>query len=243
MATVISKHAVTIELVIGYVLLAVCATTTWSLLLFSASYLVEVSVLYSIFVSILVKFMPDECRTSGMGWANRITILRAILSISVCASVFHWESLSASGYWWLISMTILAMTMDALDGWVARHTHTESSFGARLDMEIDAFLLLSLSLLVFLSGKVAFWIVFLGLIRYCFVICGEIWPFLQKELPVSWRRKIVCVIQGIALVICLVPLTSESLAWRIGASSLGLLLSSFWIDIRWLYKTGVLRGI
>ena len=138
-------------------------------------------------------------------------------------------------------MAIAALSMDALDGWVARYTRTESSFGARLDMEVDAFLLLSLSLLVFLSGKVAFWIVFLGLIRYCFVICGLIWPFLEKDLPMSWRRKVVCVIQGIALVFCLAPATSDSLAVAIGGSSFGLLMISFWIDIRWLYSTGFPR--
>jgi phosphatidylglycerophosphate synthase len=241
MANVIFKYAVTIELVIGYVLLAVCATTTWSLLVFSASYLLEVSVLYSIFALILVKFIPDKLWLYGMGWANRITIVRAILSITVFATVFHWESVSIMGYWWTISVAIAALSMDALDGWVARYTRTESSFGARLDMEVDAFLLLSLSLLVFLSGKVGFWIVFLGLIRYCFVICGLIWPFLEKDLPMSWRRKVVCVIQGIALVFCLAPATSDSLAVAIGGSSLGLLMISFWIDIRWLYSTGFPR--
>ena len=241
MANVISKYAVTIELVIGYVLLAVCATTTWSLLVFSASYLLEVSVLYSIFALILVKFIPDKLWIDGMGWANRITIVRAILSITVFAMVFHWESVSIMGYWWIISVAIAALSMDALDGWVARYTRTESSFGARLDMEVDAFLLLSMSLLVFLSGKVEFWIVFLGLIRYCFVICGRIWPFLEKDLPLSWRRKVVCVIQGIALVICLAPVTSDSLAVAIGACSLGFLMVSFWIDISWLYSTGFPR--
>ena len=42
----------------------------------------------------------------------------------------------------LIGLAIPALALDAVDGWVARRTHTESELGARFDMEVDAFLLL-----------------------------------------------------------------------------------------------------
>lgn len=235
MATVISKRVVTLELIVGYSLLAVGSITTWFLLALSASYLLQVSILYSIFGLILIKVWPDECQESGIGWANRITVLRAILSIIICATIFHVGSLEAGGYWWVVILSVIALSLDGLDGWLARYTQTESSFGAKLDMEVDAFLLLALSVLVFVSGKVTFWIVFIGLMRYCFVACGEVWPFLKNQLPMSWRRKGVCAIQGIGLVICLVPVSSRSFAYNIAMLSLGSLMYSFCADTRWLY--------
>ncbi len=45
----------------------------------------------------------------------------------------------------LIWLSIPALALDAVDGWIARRTHTVSELGARFDMEVDAFLLLVLS--------------------------------------------------------------------------------------------------
>ena len=39
----------------------------------------------------------------------------------------------------------MALLLDAVDGGVARRTGTVSGFGARFDMEVDAFLILVLS--------------------------------------------------------------------------------------------------
>ena len=69
-------------------------------------------------------------------------------------------------------------------------------FRARLDMELDAFLLLALGVLVWLSGKVGAWVILIGALRYLFVAGGWVWPPLQATLPSSQRRKTICVIQG-----------------------------------------------
>ena len=56
-------------------------------------------------------------------------------------------------HWWIISLGTVAMLLDGTDGRVARRTGTTSAFGARFDMELDAFLLLALSVLVWQSGR------------------------------------------------------------------------------------------
>ena len=45
----------------------------------------------------------------------------------------------------LITLATVALILDAVDGQVARRTATASPLGARFDMEVDAFLILVLS--------------------------------------------------------------------------------------------------
>ena len=55
-----------------------------------------------------------------------------------------------------------------------------------------------------------------------------------KTLPESLRRKTICAVQGVAVLICLGPIVSSALATLIGAVALGSLVVSFAIDIQWL---------
>ena len=48
----------------------------------------------------------------------------------------------------LVALAVVALVLDAVDGWVARRTGTTSPLGARFDMEVDAFLILVLSVYV-----------------------------------------------------------------------------------------------
>ena len=45
----------------------------------------------------------------------------------------------------LVLLSSVALALDGVDGWVARRTRTVSALGARFDMEVDAFLVLMLS--------------------------------------------------------------------------------------------------
>ena len=62
-------------------------------------------------------------------------------------------------------------------------------------------------------------------------------PALRAELPPSWRRKTTCVVQGVALVTCLAPVVSPSLAWLVAAAALVTLTWSFWVDVRFLVRS------
>ena len=130
----------------------------------------------------------------------------------------------------------IALALDGLDGWIARSTNTTSVFGARFDMETDAFLILVLSALVWQMDKTGAWILAIGAMRYGFVAAAAIWPQLGSPLLPSKRRQAVCVIQVCALLICLMPVTGPLMATAISAFALIALTGSFSTDIAWLLR-------
>jgi hypothetical protein len=76
----------------------------------------------------------------------------------------------------------------------------------------------------------------LGLPRYLFVAAGWVWPWMRAPLPERVRRKAGCVIQGIALLVCLGPIVPPGLAARVAALILVLLGASFAVDSVWLFR-------
>ena len=105
---------------------------------------------------------------------------------------------------WPVAVVVgAALLLDAVDGWLARATGTASPAGARLDMESDAALLLVLSVLV--SVTLGWWVVAIGAMRYVFVAASWVRPALRGELTPSLARRTVAALQGIALLLALVP--------------------------------------
>lgn len=197
-------------------------------------YLLHAIVLYVIMAGLILWHAPTEFPSPGLGRANRITLIRASLVLPVVPLLLQPRMLNDAGYWWVIVMSIIAMACDGIDGWIARKSGTSTVFGGRFDMELDALLILALSALVALSGKVGTWVLFIGAMRYLFVMAGWLWPRLQGTLPHSQRRKTVCVLQGAALLIGLAPLTSIPVAATATGSTLAMLFISFAIDTKWL---------
>ena len=75
--------------------------------------------------------------------ADWVTLTRAILAAAVAALVA--DSFSRpTPIKALVTMSIIALVLDAVDGQVARRTSTATPLGARLDGEVDAFLILLL---------------------------------------------------------------------------------------------------
>ena len=48
----------------------------------------------------------------------------------------------------VVALATVGLVLDAVDGWIARRTRTVTALGARFDGEVDAFLILALSVLV-----------------------------------------------------------------------------------------------
>lgn len=176
----------------------------------------------------------------GLGGANRITLLRVTLALPLLGLVLWPQVIDDATRIWSVVLGTLALSLDGLDGWLARRTSTESSFGARFDMESDAALLMVLSVLAWRADEVGAWVLGIGLMRYAFVAAGWIWPWLNAPLPPSMRRKVICVVQGIALLIALAPLTPVVLGLGLLVAALATLTWSFAIDTWWLarHRTG-----
>ena len=103
-------------------------------------------------------------------------------------------------------------------------------------METDAFLMLVLSTLVWAEGRAGIWVLLIGAMRYLFVGASFILPALRSELFPSFRRKLVCVIQGIALLVALGPIIPAPMALTVSALALAMLTWSFAVDTVWLLR-------
>ena len=82
-----------------------------------------------------------------LGPADRVTLTRATLAGGVAALTADSFGRPAA-VTTLVALTVVALVLDAVDGWVARRTETASTLGAHFDMEVDAFLILVLSVYV-----------------------------------------------------------------------------------------------
>ena len=169
------------------------------------------------------------------GPANQITAGRAVLTAAVATAAFG--PVSDGAAWAAISLGLVIALLDGVDGWLARRSGMASAFGARFDMEVDAFLVLALSVLTWRHGKAGLWIVASGLLRYLFVAAGWFLPWMQRPLPASRRRQAVCVVQIAALLIALAPVVPAPVATWLAALSLGALCYSFLVDVQWLGRT------
>jgi phosphatidylglycerophosphate synthase len=133
--------------------------------------------------------------------------------------------------------SVMTMLLDGVDGYLARRNKMESTFGARFDMETDAILILALSLLTWQHGKAGVWILLAGLLRYLFVAATWIVPRMQRPLPSSRRRQVVCVVQIVGLSLVVLPRISPPASVWISGLLLALLVWSFAVDIIWLCRS------
>jgi len=188
--------------------------------------------LYGAVAGCVIRYWPP---TRDFGWANRATLLRGSLVIVLVALAPFADHIEDS-LWLYGWMALLALILDGVDGKVARATGSQSEFGARFDMELDALFILGLCVAVLALGKAGIWVLALGLIRYAFMAASHVVHWLNSPLPESFRRKTVCVWQIVTLLVAVLPPVTDLFASITLATALALLAWSFYLDIRWLYR-------
>ncbi len=170
------------------------------------------------------------------GLPNGITLARLVLS-SVVAGIaldFADQPMADLLAWVALAIAAVALMLDGLDGPLARARNLQSAFGARFDMEVDALLILLLALLAWLQAKAGAWVLLIGAARYAFVVAGWLWPALTRPLPPSFRRKAVCVVQGVSLATLMAPVIVPPASSVIAGAALVLIFYSFAVDVIWL---------
>ncbi|WP_089714608.1 CDP-alcohol phosphatidyltransferase family protein [Halomonas daqiaonensis] len=221
------------DLGVGALCLLVSAALLWSWWKSSPWVPLLAAITYLGMAGLILASVP--CHWRGLGWANRVTLGRGIL-IALLTGTLAEPDLLVRYATPLAALALLALLLDGIDGWVARRTSAQSDFGARFDMELDAFLILVLCLALLLLGKAGPWVLAIGAMRYAFIMAGLKLTWLTAALPESRRRKAICVWQVAALMISLLPIAgATATSWLTGSALIGLLWS-FIIDIRWLYR-------
>ncbi|MEZ5661135.1 MAG: CDP-alcohol phosphatidyltransferase family protein [Burkholderiaceae bacterium] len=175
---------------------------------------------------------PDGVGHARFGAANVVTSLRLSLVIWLLACATA-EAYFAPGVG-MILVIVLAATLDAIDGPLARASGLDSAYGARFDMETDALLVLVLSVMVWRAGVAGPWVLASGLLRYGFVALAWWLPWMARALPPSLRRKAVCVLQILLLIVALLPGLTPGLATASALIGLLTLVVSFGVDVAWL---------
>jgi phosphatidylglycerophosphate synthase len=167
--------------------------------------------------------------------ADWVTLTRAVLAAGVAGLVA--DSLSKPlSITALVTLSSLALVLDAVDGQVARRTGTATALGARLDGEVDAFLILLLSIAV--SQVYGSWVLIIGAARYALLLAGWLTPWLAAPLPPRYWRKVVAAVQGIVLTVAVSGVLDRLVGMLAVAAALLLLAESFGRDVIWLYRTG-----
>jgi len=167
--------------------------------------------------------------------ADWVTLTRALLIAGVAGLVADsfGRPVSITA---LVTLSTVALVLDAVDGQVARWTGTATPLGARIDGEVDAFLILLLSIAV--SQDYGGWVLVIGAARYALLLAGWLIPWLAAPLPPRYWRNVVAAVQGIVLTVAASGLPDRLAGMIAVAAALLLLAESFGRDVIWLYRTG-----
>ncbi len=184
---------------------------------------------YGVVVGALLNHGLHRSSARSLGPADVVTLGRSALVGCVTALVVDTAGQEIVA---MVVIASVALALDAVDGQVARRTGTCSPLGARFDMEVDAYLILILSVVV--AQSLGPWVLMIGAMRYAFVAASWTWPWLNSPLPHSIMRKTVAAVQGIVLVAAASTLLPIWVAFAITAGALGTLVWSFGRDTWWL---------
>jgi CDP-diacylglycerol--glycerol-3-phosphate 3-phosphatidyltransferase len=102
------------------------------------------------------------------GWGTSISFVR-LLAISLMAGFLGQASPPEKIAWIPFFLYLLANASDFVDGYFARITDWVTRLGQKLDMDLDGRALLVVTLLAFQYGRVPWWFLLVGFVRYLFL--------------------------------------------------------------------------
>lgn len=217
-------------LVGGLVLLAVLAATVG---LAAAGWIIGVGYLVGL-TGMLVRAVWRSGRTR-LGPADAVTLTRAVLVGGLTALIADsFRSPDQTPVVAMVALATVALALDAVDGRVARRTGTVTAVGARFDMEVDAFLVLVLS--VYDVRLLGGWVLLIGLARYLLVAAGWVLPWLPGPTPPRFWAKVVAAVQGVVLTVAMAGLLPRPVMVGVVLVALVMLAESFGRQVWWRYR-------
>jgi len=224
------------DLGVAAALLALAAASVAHLAGLGAGYVAKSLALYAAGAALIWRGLALHHPHAHFGAGNRITLFRFAMTTLFVAVVGEPLAQRDAVAWALVVAATVTALLDAVDGALARRSGLASPFGARFDMETDAWFTLVLCMLVLQLDKAGGWVLASGLMRYAFVAAALAWPWLSAPLPASRRRQAVCVLQITLLIVCLGPVIAPAAASALAAIGLAALTLSFAIDVSWLVR-------
>ena len=170
---------------------------------------------------------------AALGACNGVTLAR----LALVALLVMLLLAARQPHWIVFALAALALSLDGVDGWLARRRGLTSGFGARFDMEVDSALALVLALHAWAGGGAGALVLVLGLPRYAFGAASLVRPWLARPLPDRFGRKVVCVLQLGTLIALQLPLPADMPATLLVAGVAAALAWSFGRDVLWLHRT------
>lgn len=131
------------------------------------------------------------------GLPNTITTVRLCLTMGLLFGYQHQTGAV------LAVVALSNVVLDAVDGWLARHTGQSSEFGAHYDIEADALLVLTLTVLLFSRGVAGSWVIIAGLWRYLYVLAPVCLPTQVGQAPRSRHGRVVYVLMMVCFMLAL----------------------------------------
>ncbi len=187
------------------------------------------TIVFLIAATLAAAYMARAYTSAQLGLCNLVTLVRLVI---ICALVA--PLLATGSTTMIISLAILALVLDGLDGWLARRLGHVSAFGARFDMEVDSAFGLVLAFNAWAAATVGPLVLLLGLPRYLFVAAALVWPWINRPLPERFGRKLVCVLQIAALIALQLPFLAGAPATILLGATLAAQTWSFGRDLLWL---------
>ena len=235
------QYEVGLHLLASFVVLACVSLGAVRLFGLPAAFVGQAMLAFGVIAILLLGFLHTHLPRPHFGPANRVTLVRAMI-LALVAGLIGTSHVTSAIAWLVVGLALLVLALDGIDGWLARRFEDASRFGARFDMEVDAALILVMSVLVSQFGKTGEWIRLGGLLRYGYVAMQRLVPALRRPLAPSLRRKVACVVQVLGLSVCLAPLVTGEAATIIAGAALAFLVYSFAVDIArqlfWMDKEG-----
>jgi phosphatidylglycerophosphate synthase len=127
----------------------------------------------------------------ALGLANALTLARLALTAALPLAFAALPRLA------FVGCIALLLALDGLDGPLARARGEASPFGAALDMESDALMVMLLALILWRAQLTGAWVLIAGLWRYAYAITIALVPRLGEAPRTRFGRAIF-----VALVAC-----------------------------------------
>ena len=157
--------------------------------------------------------------------ANLLTMLR-LFSAFLFSILLKYASIPVESYIPAIALSAAELT-DYLDGYMARKSGI-SHFGARLDEETDAFFMLLLSTAAVTYYNFPAFFLFIGLIRYAFVLLFAVTGKTDKYPQIFTRySRFTCAFASICLIAAFLPILPRVIGITANGTALGFLIVSF----------------